>query len=388
MGSFDGAETCELVGLFILNELTNTFEKGKVGLYRDDGLAVLKNASGHQADKVRKDTIRIFKDLGLDITIQVNLKIVNFLDVTFNLHDGTFQPYYKPNETPMYINVKSNHPPNIIKQLPSTINKRLNELSSNEEVFKKSAPFYNQALKASGYKETLKYNETSYRSKRTRSRNIIWFNPPYSVNVRSNIAHLFLRLIDTHFKKGHRLHKVFNRNKVKVSYSCMPNVSSYIKSHNAKILTPPETSTAKKCNCRKTTPCPLQGKCMINSVVYRGLVTNPQKSDTNYIGMTQGPFKDREREHRNSFTNTKKKTSSKIASHIWKEKDEGTPPSNVSWSVIDRAPAYRNGDRQCRLCLTEKYHIIFQPFQKINKRSEIISKCRHENKFYLCNYKG
>ena len=277
----------------------------------------------------------------------------------------------------MYVNVKSNHPPDIIKQLPNTINKRLNELSSNEEVFKKSAPFYNQALKASGYQDTLKYNKSINRSHMSRRRNIIWFNPPYSVKVKSNIAHMFLPLSDNHFNKAHRLYKIFNRNNVKVSYSCMPDVSSYIKSHNTKISTPRETSIDKKCNCRKNTVCPLQGNCMINNVVYRRLITNPRKSDMNYIGMTQNPFKDREREHRNSFINIKKKTSSKIATRIWQEKDEGQPPSSVSWHVIDRVPAYRNGDRQCRLCLTEKYHIIFQPFEKINKRNEIISKCRH-----------
>ena len=245
MGSFVGAETCELVGLFILDQLANSLEKGKVGLCRDDGLAVLKNAHVHQTDKVRKETIRKFKNLGLDITIHANLKIVNFLDVTFYLHDGTFQPYHKPDETPMYVNVKSNHPPNIIKQLPSTVQNGVQKICT--------------VLQRSSYQDTLKYNKSINRSHRSRSRNIIWFNPPYSVNVKSNIVHMFLRLIDNHFNKAHRLYKIFNRNNVKVSYSCMPDVSSYIKSHNTKISTPRETSIDKKCNCRKNTVGPLQG---------------------------------------------------------------------------------------------------------------------------------
>ena len=131
----------------------------------------------------------------------------------------------------------------------------------------------------------------------------------------------------------------------------------------------------------------MQGHCLTDNVVYRGKITNSSKPETNYIGMTQGPFKDREREHHNSFTNTKKKNSSKVATHMWLERENGEDPSTISWSVIDRAPAYRNGDLHCRLCLTEKYHIIFQPFTKLNKRNEIISKCRHENKFRLCNFK-
>ena len=46
MGSFDVAEVCELVGIFLLNQLTNLFDKGDVGLYYDDGLAIIRNPTG------------------------------------------------------------------------------------------------------------------------------------------------------------------------------------------------------------------------------------------------------------------------------------------------------------------------------------------------------
>ena len=104
MGSYDGAEVCELVGLFILNDLCNIYGKENIGLYRDDGLAVFKNITGPHADKIRKDITRHFKTHGLNITIQTNLKIVNYLDVTFNLNNGTYYPYRKPNNQPLYIN--------------------------------------------------------------------------------------------------------------------------------------------------------------------------------------------------------------------------------------------------------------------------------------------
>ena len=61
MGSFDGAEICELVGLFLLNQLPNSIHKSSVGLYRDDGLGALKGASGSQADRTRKSIIDVFK---------------------------------------------------------------------------------------------------------------------------------------------------------------------------------------------------------------------------------------------------------------------------------------------------------------------------------------
>ena len=52
MGVYDGAEVCEIVGFFFLNNLANKFDKNSVHLYRDDGLALFKNINGHRADKI------------------------------------------------------------------------------------------------------------------------------------------------------------------------------------------------------------------------------------------------------------------------------------------------------------------------------------------------
>ena len=84
MGSYDGAEVCELVGLFLLNNLAEKFGKESVGLFRDDGLLILKGTGGRQADQARKDLHRIFNEFDLKITAQINNHQVNFLDVTFN----------------------------------------------------------------------------------------------------------------------------------------------------------------------------------------------------------------------------------------------------------------------------------------------------------------
>ena len=73
---------CELVGLFILNDLCNEYGKDNIGLYRDDGFAIFKHRSGPQAQRIRKDITRRFKTHGLNITIQTNMIIVNYLDVT------------------------------------------------------------------------------------------------------------------------------------------------------------------------------------------------------------------------------------------------------------------------------------------------------------------
>ena len=89
-------------------------------------------------------------------------------------------------------------------------------------------------------------------------RNITWFNPPYNKNVITKIGHKFLHLITKHFPKQHKFNKIFNRNTVKVSYSCTKNIKSIIQSHNKNILHKvEEDANQKMCNCRVKELCPL-----------------------------------------------------------------------------------------------------------------------------------
>ncbi|XP_048586236.1 uncharacterized protein LOC116612823 [Nematostella vectensis] len=120
MGSYDGAETCELVGNFLLSQL---------------------------------------QDLNIN-------------------------PFTKPNAPLQYVHRESNHPPTITKNIPASINKRLSTLSSDKETFDQAAPPYQKALDESGYNYTLHYepNTTSKRKNRQRN-NIIWYNPPFSSRV-------------------------------------------------------------------------------------------------------------------------------------------------------------------------------------------------------------
>ena len=389
MGSYDGAEVCELVGLFILNDLCNTYGKQNIGLYRDDGLAIFKNTSGPQAERIRKDITRRFKTHGLNITIQTNMKIVNYLDVTFDLTNSTYCPYRKPNNEPQYINTKSNHPPNIIKQLPASINRRLSDNSCNERVFNKGKTIYDTALKASGYTESLIYDKDKQPAppRHNRQRNIIWYNPPYSKNVKTNIGSTFLKLISKHFPKQHKYHKLFNKNNVKVSYSCMDNMKSIIHKHNKKIInteSDANTSTDEQCNCRKKEQCPLDRKCLTSSVIYNAQVTT-NNATKNYIGLTEGTFKQRLSQHKLTFKHRKYTNSTELSKYIWQLRDK-KQDYDIKWTIISHARSYSNISKRCDLCLTEKLMIIkANPKQLLNKKSELISKCRHENKFYLRN---
>ena len=141
--------------------------------------------------------IQIFNNFGLKITAQINLKSTNSLDITLNLPNGTYQPCRKPNDEPLYINKRSNHPPAILKQLPISINKQISNLSFNRETFETAAPIYEDALRHSNFTTQLTYienesddqsNASQSRQQRNRPRNIIWYNPLYSRNVRTNIG--------------------------------------------------------------------------------------------------------------------------------------------------------------------------------------------------------
>ena len=121
MGSFHGTEICELVGIHILSSLSNKLDEQSTGLYRDDGLVLLRNTSKQKTDRIRKDIIEIFENAGFKIEIKANLHIADFLDVTFNLLDGTYKPYKKPNDQLRYFNTSSHHPPQIIKKINQII---------------------------------------------------------------------------------------------------------------------------------------------------------------------------------------------------------------------------------------------------------------------------
>ena len=182
----------------------------------------------------------------------------------------------KPNSVPLYINRNSNHPPAIIKQLPKSINKRISSLSANHSLFESTAPVYRDALERSKYNEPFKYqpsansNEarTSSKTNSIRRRNVTWFNAPFSKSVKTNVGRTFLNHIDKHFPPSNPLHKVFNRNSVKVSYSCMENIKSTISNLDYKLLSNDLLASAQ-CNCKNVKECPLDGKCLVKNIVYR-----------------------------------------------------------------------------------------------------------------------
>ena len=156
MNGYDGAELCDLIGISTQSVSQDIINKEAMGLYTDDGLIVLNKVTSQKTDKIEKKIIQVFKDNGFSIDIVTNLVEVNFLDITFNLINASYRPYTKPNDEIKYINVLHNYPPQILKQLTSTISDRLSRNSSSNLIFNESKHRYEDVLSKRSFKTSIK----------------------------------------------------------------------------------------------------------------------------------------------------------------------------------------------------------------------------------------
>ena len=387
MGSYHGAEICELVGLHILNGMNNIIDREHVGLYRDDGLAIIKKQSGFKTNKLKQKIHKFAKNMGLNFVIEGPMSRTDFLDLSFDLQNKIYAPYRKDNNEIKYIKKESNHPKTITRQIPTMIGNRLSNRSINKTEFDKIATKYNEALQKSGYKDKIKYEPLKKNDikKKKRRRRVIWFNPPYCRTVQTNLARKFLNIIKKHFEKDHPLKKILNKNSINVSYSCMPNIGQIINAHNRKILRK-KKEPKKPCNCKKF-KCPINDKndsCRTENVIYQAEVES-EKGKRTYIGLTSMEFKKRFYSHRSDFENKKDKDSTKLSSYIWTLKDNKIK-FEINWKILRKVGKLQNGDRICRLCTLEAKMIMKNKNAPLNKRSELMNKCRHRNKFLLKNW--
>ena len=122
--------------------------------------------------------------------------------------------------------------------IPKALNKQLSKISSNEAIFKEAAEDYKAPLKEAGYEHTLKFDPkpNSKNRKRQRTRNVLWFNPPYSIGESTRIGARFLDILDKCFKEDNPLSRILNRHTIKVSYRTTPNMKQIITGHNTHLL--------------------------------------------------------------------------------------------------------------------------------------------------------
>ena len=230
----------------------------------------------------------------------------------------------------------------------------------------------------------MKFNKPA-KKHRTRRRKITYFNPPYNAAVTTNIGREFIKLIDKHFPPRSPYHKIFNRNTIKLSYSCTPNMKMIITGHNKSLLTKaPDNDAVKTCNCRGVCPLPDNGDCRRSAVVYKATV----KSDNDtkfYIGSSETDIKLRLGNHKHSFNDTKLRNTTRLSTYIHALKDNNRQ-FEIKWDIEDKATPYTCGSRYCNLCLTEKYRILCSdPTTTLNARNEIAGRCRHRFKYKLRN---
>ena len=101
--------------------------------------------------------------------------------------------------------------------------------------------------------------------------------------------------------------------------------------------------------------------CTITKFIWCiSILTFTNSNCSTYTGLTSNTFKQRYYGHRHSFKYRVSDHSTTLSSHIWDLRDENEN-YEIQWSIIDRAPDFNPITRKCRLCIKEKYYIIFQP---------------------------
>ena len=228
----------------------------------------------------------------------------------------------------------------------------------------------------------MKYNPKTQapKSRKNRKKPITWFNPPFSLNVATNVAREFLKLVDIHFPPGNPLHSTVNRTTVKVSYRALPNMGAKIARHNAKILKNVNNNAPKpkpSCNCRSKEDCPIPGACNQSGVIYQATVKSNTGTEETYTGLAT-KFKSRFYKHKASMETENPENSTTLSTYFWKEKNDGRNPK-ITWKILEKnIPSYNPVTAKCQLCIREKYRISFNPKEAtLNSRNEIFAHCRH-----------
>ena len=126
------------------------------------------------------------------------------------------------------------------------------------------------------------------------------------------------------------------------------------------------------------------GDCRKSNVVYKATVT-PEGTDApmEYIGISATEFKMRYANHKQSFNNIGKRDATSLSQYVWGLKERDTPYT-ITWCIMAQCEPYACGSKRCNLCITEKFEILKSNSRTtLNKRTEIVGKCRHRAKFKL-----
>ena len=174
-------------------------------------------------------------------------------------------------------------------------------------------------------------------------------------------------------------------------------MQTFVSKHNRRILQnhqqenhPVDPKCKIHCNCPATDKpdCWLPGRCTITNVVYRASITRLDTNETKTQTGATVEFKQRMGGYKDSFADPNIHQTC-LSQHIWKVLRRSQPhiPYRLEWSEVDRGPPFNPSTGQCKLCLKEKYYIMFHPEgASLNQRSEFFSYCFHQKPQLLKNF--
>ena len=129
----------------------------------------------------------------------------------------------------------------------------------------------------------------------------------------------------------------------------------------------------------------MNGACLKESLVYYATISCNDKNykPRLYKGSCEISFKKRYSKHKKSFNIPLYKHDTKLSTEYWNLKMKQLNPQ-ISWRIKGIYKSYNTTSKRCNLCVTEKLQILDDPDKHLlNKRSKIISQCRHKNKYRL-----
>ena len=183
------------------------------------------------------------------------------------------------------------------------------------------------------------------------------------------------------------LSKITDKNNEKISYSCTNNISKIIYYHYKKsidkIYWNNNDKSKQSCNCKIKNECPLGNTCNLNNILYQSNIST-KETNTNgkaYIGITSLNWKFRYYNVHQSLKNPTLKNQTAQYKYYWYLKELGLT-SIINWKIIKRFSSASSLHGRNNLCLEEIIYILkYRNTNLLNTRNELMTKCRHRNKF-------
>ena len=152
MGSKDGSEVAELVGLYLLSmfESDPALQDAIIALYRDDLIAIVPN-NGFRINRIKSTIQKLVAAEELEMTDWTEGRRMDYLDVEFDMTEESFRPFTKPMDGSRYVSPMSDHPKMSIRRIPAVVEKRISMLCSSREVHDNAKGAFQNKLRRDGH---------------------------------------------------------------------------------------------------------------------------------------------------------------------------------------------------------------------------------------------